>query len=104
MLPLIVVAAGDGSAQTAAVGDPPLRDQLVEALRHRFGRDYEIVGIDPEQVLDLVSEMSSSARPVAAVIAGSTDDGGGDAAVAMLAKVHARSAGTRRILLVQRGG
>ena len=104
MLPLIVVAAGDGSEQTAAVGHPPLRDQLVEALRHRFDRDYEVVGIDPQRVVDLLAQMSSTARPVAAVIAGSTENSGSAAAVGMLAKVRARSAGTRRILLVQRGG
>ena len=104
MLPLIVVAAGDGSEQTAAVGHPPLRDQLVEALRHRFDRDYEVVGIDPQRVVDLLAQMSSTGRPVAAVIAGSTENSGSAAAVGMLAKVRARSAGTRRILLVQRGG
>jgi thioredoxin reductase (NADPH) len=104
VLPLIIVAAGDLSEQTAAAGDPPLRGQLVDALRHRFGGDYEVVGIDPERVLDLLSEMSSAGRTVAAVVAGSNENPGGNAAVGLLAKVRARSAGTRRILLVQRGG
>jgi hypothetical protein len=39
VLPLIVVAASDDSAQGAPPGHRSLRDQLVEELRHRYDRD-----------------------------------------------------------------
>lgn len=103
MLPLIVVAASDDSGQGAPPRNRSLRDQLVEALRHRYDRDYEVVGSDPEQVTGLLQEMSTSARPVAAVIAGSDQEAGAKAAVQLLAQVRATSANPRRILLVQRG-
>ena len=103
MLPLIVVAISDVSGPPAAVAEPALRDQLVEALRHRYDRDYEVVAVDPARLGDLLDETSASTRPVAVVVAGSTGEPGGDAAVQLLAEVRARSVGSRRILLVQRG-
>jgi hypothetical protein len=75
----------------------------VEELRHRYDRDYEVMGSDLEQVTGLLQEMSISARPVAAVIAGSDQEAGARAAVQLLAQVRATSANTRRILLVERG-
>jgi hypothetical protein len=92
VLPLIVVAASDDSGQGAPPGNRSLRDQLVEVLRHRYNRDYEVVGSDPEQVTGLLQEMSTSARPVAAVIAGSDQEAGAKAAVQLLAQVRATSA------------
>ncbi len=81
MLPLIVVAASDDSGQGAPPGHRSLRDQLVEELRHRYDRDYDVVGSDPEQITGLLREMSPSARPVAAVSAGSDQEAGPKAAI-----------------------
>lgn len=46
MLRLIVVAASDDSGQGAPPRNRSLRDQLVEELRHRYDRDYEVMGSD----------------------------------------------------------
>jgi thioredoxin reductase (NADPH) len=100
VLPLIVVAASDDSRQGAPPRNRSLRDQLVEELRHRYDRDFEVMGSD---ITGLLQEMSISTRPVAAVIAGSDQEAGARAAVQLLAQVRATSANTRRILLVQRG-
>lgn len=76
----------------------------MEALRHRFGGDYEVVGVEPGRVGELLEAALIAARPVPAVIAGSIDEADAEAAVQVLAGVRARLTGTRRILLVQRGG
>jgi thioredoxin reductase (NADPH) len=103
VLPLIVVAVTDAARDPAAVGDVPLRDQLVAVLRHRYDRDYEVVGIAPVGLGSFFDEIAAADRPVAAVIAGSTEEAGAAAAVSLLEGVRGKFSGTQRILLVRRG-
>ena len=104
MLPLIIVAVDPTATTPDAADGSSLGDHLVGALRHRYDRDYTVVGSELDQVSGVVEEAVGSGRPVAAVVAGSTDLDGADEAVQVLAGVRSRSAATRRILLVQRGG
>ena len=112
MLPVIVVAVRESEPATEA--EPSVRDELVDALGRRYDRDYELMGVDLEQLPGLLDDLSRAERQVAVVVAGSTastgDDGvddadldGNDDAVQALARVRGTWSTTRRILLVPRG-
>jgi thioredoxin reductase (NADPH) len=103
VLPIIVVAV-DAEARDPSRPDVPLQELLLQALRHRYDRDYEVVGVPPAAVAGLLDEAAASNRAVAAVVAGSTDLATAAEGVRLLAEVRGRAAGTQRILVVERGG
>ena len=100
MLPLIIVAVDPTATTPDSADESSLADYLVGALRHRYDRDYEVVGSALDQLTGVVEGAVGNGRPVAAVVAGSTAVDGADEAVQVLAGVRSRSAATRRILLV----
>ena len=88
--PLIVIAADDEST----------RSRLGADLSRRFGADYRLLCVGFDEAPGLLDGLANREERVAAVIAEPRSNAG----VEFLAGVRIRHPGTRRILLVGRGG
>ena len=85
------------------VDRPGRRTALVEDLRRRFDRDYDVTELTSVGVTRALEQLDASGTPLAAVIADAELPEAGLSGAQLLAQIRRRHRATKRILLVERG-